>query len=152
MNVHVVPPGRPPCQTTGEARGGYWASSRAWRWIEGARSGIDRCGVDTFCQAVLETAIERARQAALVLDDCDGATSTFAEACRKADAEYRQRQERLASRPVRDTPRLAVSTIAAVDYLLRQDDPRALQNFVADHPPSQAIKIIAYAKGRTLCQ
>jgi hypothetical protein len=150
MNLHVVPPGPPSCQTTVEARGGYWASRRAWRRFERARSGIDRCSV--FCQAVLETAIERARQNALVLNECDGAASTFAEACRKADAEYRQRQERLARRPVRGAPRLAVSTIAAVDYLLSRDDQRALQNFIADHPPSQAMEIIAYAKGRKLCQ
>jgi hypothetical protein len=112
-----------------------------------------RCGTDwRGIAAVFHVEIKGVPRVAPVTDQYDGLSNTFADACRKADAGYRERQEKLASRPVRDTPRLSVSTIAAVDYLLRRDDQRALQNFIADHPPPQAMKIIAYAKRRKLCQ
>jgi hypothetical protein len=123
--------------------------NRQWWKKEAARAGTDWRGIEIFRQTVLEIAIERARQATAVLDEYDGVTGTFADACRKADMEYRERQERLPTRPVRNS--LAASTIAAVDYLLKQDDRQRLQHFIANHPPSEAREIIAYAKERKLC-
>jgi hypothetical protein len=120
--------------------------------MEAARSGTDWCGVSIFRQAILETTIERSRQAGPFPNEYDGATGTFADACRKADAEYCKQQERFACKRIRDIPRLAKSTIAAVDYLLKQDDPHRLRDFIANHPASEAGEVIAHAKERKLCR
>src|SRR5262245_18556862 len=141
---HVVPQ-RGSCQQTTPSHHDWWR-------IEAARAGTDWRGPALFQAAVFPAAIKRVRRAAAVTDEYHGLSSTFVDACRRADEEFRERHERLAGRPVRDTPRLAASTIAAVDYLLKQDDPQRLRSFIAEHPAFQAREIIAYAKERKSCR
>ena len=73
---------------------------------------------------------------------------SWADACRRADREYRERQARLASKS-KDVHRLAVSTIRAVNYLLKQNDRKALRDFIASHSREEAQLIIAHVKRRT---
>ena len=66
-----------------------------------------------------------------------------------ASAAQLQRAYQQAIQRQRDQYGPAQSTLMAVDCLLKRDDRQALQDFIAEHRPSQAKDIIAYARGRT---
>jgi len=149
-----------------------WAARRAsWR-AEKARAGTDWRGILLFRRAVFDAVIARARRAAPV-DQYDGLSSTFAAACRAADWEAKPRSDPdripiIAHHGVSSAARLqaeheqaiarrrerygpAASTLMTLDYLLKEDDQQKLQDFITEHPPSEAKEIIAYAKGRKQC-
>jgi hypothetical protein len=176
MIVHLLRPGAQNCQIeavpASQEVALKWAARRAWWRAEKARTGTDWRGILLFRRAVFDAVIARARRAAPV-DEYDGLSSTFAAACRAADGEAKPRSDPdripiVAHHGVSSAARLqaeydqaiarrrerygpAASTLMAVDYLLKQDDPQKLQNFITKHPPSEAEEIIAYAKGRKLC-
>jgi hypothetical protein len=80
------------------------------------------------------------------LDDYEGLTGTFADACRQADRQHRLQQTR---KPL-DRPRLHLreSTRQAVEYLLQINDAERLNRFIAEHPRTEAGLIVVYVKGR----
>jgi hypothetical protein len=70
---------------------------------------------------------------------------TFADACRIAD---RQHRERIKTREERRQPQLAESTEQALDFLLNVNDADRLNRFIAEHPRTEARLILAYVKER----
>jgi hypothetical protein len=75
----------------------------------------------------------------------DGLIGTFADACRIAD---RQHRERIKTREERRQPQLAESTKQALDFLLNVNDADRLHRFIAEHPRTEARLILAYVKER----
>ena len=146
MNKPLLPPTAATCKAVTTD----WSARRRWWAAKKKRTGCDWPGLWAFDRDVVALAI-RARSDPAVLDEYSNLLPTWGAACRRADAEYRERQAKLASTSVKAGPRLAVSTLDAVDYLLKQDDWQALKNFIAKNPPSEAKQIIAYAKERKLC-
>jgi hypothetical protein len=69
----------------------------------------------------------------------DGLSTTFARACREADAERRPARAR---RPVGDRP--PTSTGKAVDWLLKFGDEQSLRNFLEGRPEAELAKIKNY--------
>jgi hypothetical protein len=76
--------------------------------------------------------------APVVCDDYDGLSSTFASACRKADAERRN------PRPPATRDSLPTSTRITIDWLLRYCDEQRLRNFLKGRSEAQLERIERY--------
>jgi hypothetical protein len=141
MTVHILRRGAQTCQSEWVPAcpevAAKWAARRAWWRAEKACTGCDWKGILIFRQAVLAAAIARARRNPPVTD---GLSPTLAAACAEADA---QRQERPASK-AKDTSRLAASTIAAINYLIKEKNYQGLARFVKGRPQQQRDLIERY--------
>jgi len=107
-------------------------------------------GISLFRQKVLNAAIEWARLSIPV--EYDGVTGGFAETCRRADEDYRTRQE--SGKLGQQVGRPGHSPFGSEHHrsCQLQDDAQRLRDFIAGYPASEARDIIAYAKGRKACQ
>ena len=103
MNKQLLPPTAATCKAVTTD----WAARRRWWQSEKQRLGTDWAALWAFDREVAALAI-RARSSAPD-DEYSGLLPTWADACRRADAEYRERQAKLASKP-KNAPRLAAST------------------------------------------
>lgn len=75
-------------------------------------------------------------------DDYAGLTHSFARLCRAADAEHASK----ASNPRAPTFRLAASTLATVDYLIKQNDAGAMRVWLADRSANEVEAIWEHLK------
>jgi hypothetical protein len=75
-----------------------------------------------------------------VSDDCDVLSSTFASACRKADAARRN------PRPRTRGDSLPTSTAEAVDWLLKFGDEQRLGKFITGRPTAEIARIHDYVR------
>ena len=75
-------------------------------------------------------------------DEYEGLTSTFAKACREADARVRARREQLHERQKK--LHIAETTLAAADYLIQQRDPERLRIWLATHSAEERAAILQH--------
>ena len=75
-------------------------------------------------------------------DDYAGLTHSFARLCRATDAEHASK----ASNPRAPTFRLAASTLATVDYLIKQNDAGAMRVWLADRSANEVEAIWEHLK------
>lgn len=101
-------------------------------------------------------------------DEYEGLSSSFAEACRKADKEHGPVPEPPPIRIVRDhgvpsaaelqqyyedclrkryAP-VAASTLQAAEYLVKAGDPKRFDAWLQEHSPGQRMTIIAHIKNK----
>jgi hypothetical protein len=127
---------RPSTQLKINDRAEYWDERRRWWAHHKIGAGTDWVGV---AKTILDVdQYLNGNDAAVVRDDYDGLSSTFARACRQADAERRN------PRPRAHKDSLPTSTGKAVDWLLKFGDERRLRNFLEGRSEAELERIERY--------
>jgi hypothetical protein len=72
----------------------------------------------------------------------EGLSSTFARACRAADARVRARRERQRDHP--EKPHVAETTLEALEFLVKQRDPERLRAWLSTHSAEERAAILQH--------
>ncbi len=111
-----------------------------WAFTRGL---LDEIGQDAL-QAIMAEAFGPVRYEQPLGDEYEGLSSTFARACKLADAEY-ARTKQVASPPA---CRLPESTIQAAEYLVRLNDRDRLRAWLIEHTPAERGLILRYFENK----
>ena len=82
-------------------------------------------------------------------DDYERLSSTFARACRDADARFREQAQAKRAAPARPpTTRVAASTLMAAEFMVRLNDPKRFENWLMEYSADERAAICAHINSK----